>query len=393
MIQNPTNVLQIIHALGMGGAETWLMEVLRLWRAKGPTAPRMDFLATSGERGFFDEEALALGAKIHYLPYGKKYLTSFGVGLRRILDEGNYTALHDHQDYASGWHYLLAGQHLPPVRVTHVHNPAYQIRNNNGLTLDRRITARIGKHLIQRYATDITGTSRQVVSEHGFDGPEFNHIPKRALHCGFDCTRFAGDPASAKGSICAEFGWPPGVRVLLFAGRTDRCPDLGHPQNHKNSGFAVNLGIEACRRDSSLRIIMCGAPSVATPILQSRINQGGCHEKIVMAGIRRDIETIMLAADLLLFPSRGEGLGMVAVEAQAAGLPVLASTSVPRECLVVEGMVTFLDVSSDLQPWISAIEELLKIEKCDREACNAKVVASPFSIINSAANLECVYGL
>jgi glycosyltransferase involved in cell wall biosynthesis len=247
--------------------------------------------------------------------------------------------------------------------------------------------------LIQRYATDITGTSRQVVSEHGFDGPEFNHIPKRALHCGFDCARFAGDPVLAKASICAEFGWPPEVRILLFAGRTDRGPDLGHPQNHKNSGFAVNLGIEACKRDSSLRMIMCGAPSVATPMLQSRINQGGCQGRIVMVGIRRNIETFMLGANLLLFPSRGEGLGMVAVEAQAAGLPVLASTSVPTECLVVDGMVRFLDVSSDLQPWIRAIQELLKIEKSDREACNAKVAASAFSIINSAATLEYLYGL
>ena len=58
---------------------------------------------------------------------------------------------------------------LPPVRVTHVHNPSYQIHNNYGVTLGRRLTARVGKRLVARYATHITGTSRQVITEYGFD--------------------------------------------------------------------------------------------------------------------------------------------------------------------------------------------------------------------------------
>lgn len=391
MNPKPIKVLQVIHALGMGGAETWLMEVLRLWRAEGPTAPQMDFLATSGERGIFDDEAIGLGAKIHYLPYGKRHLLSFAQGFRRILGEEGYTAIHDHQDYASGWHFLLAGSHLPAVRITHVHNPAYQIRNNYGVTPGRRITAGVGKYLVRRYATHITGTSRQAVTEHGFDEPRFEKIPRRALHCGFDPARFAGDPGEARSSICAEFGWPPDVKILLFAGRTDRGPDLGHPQNHKNSGFTVRLGIEAANHDPSIRMVMCGAPSEATPILRTRINEAGFSERIVMAGIRKDIERFMLAADLLLFPSRGEGLGMVAVEAQAAGLPVLASAAVPKECLVMENMVRFLDVSEDIGPWLLAIEAMLAKGKTEPREGNAQVAKSAFSIRKSAGYLEELY--
>jgi glycosyltransferase involved in cell wall biosynthesis len=393
MPQERNRVLQIIHALGMGGAETWLMEVLRLWSKPGATAPQMDFLATGGQRGIFDDEALRLGARIHYLPYGKQHLISFTRGLRRILHEGGYTVLHDHQDYASGWHYLLADRHLPPVRVTHIHNPAYQIQNNYGVTPGRRLTAEIGKRLVSRYATHITGTSRQVVSEYGFDEPLFQGIPKQALHCGFDPARFLGDSVAARNALRTELGWPADAKILLFAGRTDRGTDLGHSQNHKNSGFAVQLAIECAKRDRTVHMLMCGAPSVATPTLLARIAAVGMTGRIVLAGIRLDIEKLMLASDLLLFPSRGEGLGMVAVEAQAAGLPVLASTAVPAECLVVEGMVRFLDVSSDLQPWIVAIEELFARGKWERNACNARIAASAFSISNSAAQLEGVYQL
>ena len=55
----PVRVLQIIDSLGMGGAETWLMEVLRLWSKSGVC--RIDFLATSGNPGIFDDEARQLG--------------------------------------------------------------------------------------------------------------------------------------------------------------------------------------------------------------------------------------------------------------------------------------------------------------------------------------------
>ena len=391
MTVNPIEVLEVTHALGMGGAETWLMEVLRLWRAQGPVAPQMDFLLTSGERGLFDDEALALGARLHYLKYGKRHLKSFTRGLRRILSEGDYTAIHDHQDYASGWHFMMAGRYLPPVRITHVHNPSYQIRNNYGVALGRRITALIGKRLVARYATHIAGTSRQVLGEYGFDDTRFHTIPRCALYCGIDPTRFTGDSVAAKRSICAEFGWPANAKILLFAGRTDRGPDLGHPQNHKNSGFAVRLGIECAKRAPLVRMVMCGAPSEATPVLQARIQNAGCEGRIISAGIRRDIERFMLASDILLFPSRGEGLGMVAVEAQAAGLPVLASSAVPRECVVVNGMVRFLDVSSDLSQWLKAIDETLAVGIHDRRHCNAAVTESAFAIKNSASELETVY--
>ena len=345
----PIKVLQVIDTLGMGGAETWLMEVLRLWSKS--EVGRIDFLATSGTPGIFDEEARRLGAKVHYVRYGRAHLLRFAKQFRQLLREGRYHAIHDHQDYASGWHFLMGASALPPVRVTHVHNPAYQIRNNYGVTLSRRFTARVGKALVARYSTHITGTSRQAIAEYGFDASRFRQIPKAALYCGFDPTRFLGDPVAAKASVSHEFGWPEDAKIILFAGRIDRSLDLGHPQNHKNSGFAVSVGIECARRDSRVRMLLAGAPSPAVAILEGRIAAAGLQGCIRFAGIRKDIERLMLAGDVLLFPSRGEGLGMVAVEAQAAGLPVLVSNAVPRECVVVPELVRFQKVEAGEAAW------------------------------------------
>jgi glycosyltransferase involved in cell wall biosynthesis len=279
---------------------------------------------------------------------------------------------------------------LPKIRITHVHNPAYQIRNNYGVTVSRRVIASIGKALVARYATHITGTSRQVLTEYGFDTARFRKIPKLALHCGFDAARFYGDVELTKKSVSREFGWPENSTIILFAGRIDQSPDLGHPQNHKNSGFAISVAMECMRRDPRARLLLAGETSPAVPILEQRIAAAGFADHIKFVGIRNDIARLMLGSDVLLFPSRGEGLGMVAVEAQAAGLPVLASTAVPRECIVVPELLRFQKLKAGVAQWASDLLELAAQPRRIAET-NKRVTASHFAINYSAGSLLELY--
>jgi glycosyltransferase involved in cell wall biosynthesis len=386
----PLKVLHLIDNLGMGGAEAWLIELLRHWRAEGGLV-ETDILATGGRRGVLDDEATALGATIHYLPFGRASLPRFAAGFRRILKGGGYDALHDHQDHASGWHYLIGAGRLPAVRITHVHNPAYQIRNNYGVTAGRRLTGQAGKRLAARYATHILGTSREAITAYGFDAPAFGHMPRVALHCGLDPERFAAS-AAARASVRAEFGWQGDAAVVLFAGRFDVSPELGHPRNHKNSAFAVDVAIDCARHDACVCFIFAGPFSEATPILLARIEAAGLGERIVFAGVRRDIGRLMAGADALFFPSRAEGLGMVAVEAQAAGLPVLASTGVPQECVVVPELVRFLGVDAGGAAWRDALLSTVRAPRVDAALANRRVAASPFAIAHSARRLAELYG-
>ena len=90
----PLAVLHVIDGLGMGGAETWLIEVLRRWSRE--SIGRMDFLATGGTPAIFDDEARALGAKVFYVRYGRANLGAFAGDFRRILKAGCY-ACHGHE--------------------------------------------------------------------------------------------------------------------------------------------------------------------------------------------------------------------------------------------------------------------------------------------------------
>lgn len=388
MSPRPVRVLQVIDTFSMGGAETWLIEALRLWAKNGDV--KADFLMTSGNRGVFDDEAKALGATLHYLPYNRRSLPGFVSGLRQILRQGKYDAIHDHQEYSAGWHFFMGGHYLPQRRIIHIHNPSFGIRMTYGVTPSRRVIAAIGEYFVARYSTHITGTSSQILTEFGFDQPAFNHIPKAALHCGFDPDRFKGTTPEARAALRREFAWPVDTKVILMAGRMDESPDVGHAKNHKNTGFAVDVIVAAMKRDPGVCAVFAGKHSVALPVLQGRIAEQGLSERFAFPGIRTDIAKMMLGADLLMFPSRGEGLGMVAVEAQAAGLPVLASTAVPRECVVIPGMVAFKEVEAGPEAWADEVTRLLQMPR-DAEKANMSVAASPFAIAQSAQYLSELY--
>jgi glycosyltransferase EpsF len=389
MDRNPVRVLQIVDSLGMGGAETWLMEVIRLWASR--SSATVDFLLTSGRKAVFDDEARLLGSRLHYLQYGRRHFATFVREFRQILRRGRYDAIHDHQGYISGWHFVIGTGLLPPVRVAHIHNAAYQLRTDFGATVTRRCGVRLGKAFVSRFATHITGTSRHVMLEYGYRMRQGGGTLIAPLYCGFDAGRFrVGHQESAR-SLRQEFGWSTDTKAILSVGRMDPSPDFGHPRNQKNSGFGVAVAIECARRDPRFCMLVVGERQEPTATaLERRVHQAGLSGRILFLDVRRDIERLMLGADILLFPSRGEGLGMAAVEAQAAGLPVLVSKTVPTEIAVVPGLVSFQELDAGVSQWASEVLRLVKHQP-NRTYANDRVAASPFAIEHSARALLRLY--
>lgn len=366
----------------MGGAETWLMEVLRLWSKQG--VGQMDFLLTSGERDIFDAEAERLGAKLYYVRYGRKNLAGFTRRFREILRQGSYDAIHDHADYASGWHFLLGLGALPPVRVAHVHNPWMHIATNYSTGLSRRLITAIGKRLTQTLATDIHGTSAEILRLYGLQGPRAS-----ALHCGIGVEKFNAPREADRQAVLSEFAMPQGAKLVLFAGRLDAAIEFDHPQNHKNSWFALNVVRSAVQKDPSVHFLMAGAGDAAG--LRGAVRDWGLQDKLHIIGVRVDIPRLMRAADLLLFPSRQEGLGMVVVEAHASGLPVLASTAVPREAVVIPSLYEALSLDAPIDRWSQKLLDMIKRPRASMESSRQQVEASAFSIANSSQNLLRTY--
>ena len=126
--------------------------------------------------------------------------------------------------------------------------------------------------------------------------------------------------------------------------------------------------------------------------MQQHIESWGLSDRIRLLGVRRDMPRLMRAADMLFFPSGQEGLGMVAVEAQAAGLPVLASDAVPAAAKVVPQLYRALPVRSSLADWTDALFVTLNAPRVALDVARRAVEASDFSIETSASRLLRIYG-
>ena len=353
-----------------------------------PVRVKVDVLLTGGTKAVFDEEAIALGAKLLYVPFTRGKPLRFVQKFRRILREGNYDAIHDHQDYIAGVHFLMGAGHLPPIRIAHIHNPLLHVSNYlNGPA--RRFISTAGKNSLRYLATDIAGTSLQVLQEYGFDRKGYPDARLGAAHCGFEVGRFSGDPAEARADIIKEFGLGSEAKIVLFVGRLDshREPKL----NQKNPLFALEIARTCIARDKSIHLLMAGRGDGIRAELEAKVQSWGLENNIHLLGLRSDVPQLMLGADLLLFPSLAEGLGMVVVEAQAAGLRVLASDTTPRECVVIPGMVEFLSLEKAPALWANDVLRLVELPCPDRSSCNSSVTRSAFSIENSAAKLLQLY--
>jgi glycosyltransferase involved in cell wall biosynthesis len=76
----------------------------------------------------------------------------------------------------------------------------------------------------------------------------------------------------------------------------------------------------------------------------------------VLTGLRSDIPALLSSFDMMILPSRWEGLGIVVLEAQAAGVPCLLSDRVPEEATVIESLITRRAL--DVTRWLDAIDDI-----------------------------------
>lgn len=110
-----------------------------------------------------------------------------------------------------------------------------------------------------------------------------------------------------------ELGFPKDSFLLLSVG------ELNRNKNHK-----VVIEAIARMKEPKLYYMICGRGS-GRKKLERLIQKKGLQGKVKLLGYRKDIERILPAADCFLFPSKREGFGMAAVEAMAAGLPLITS--------------------------------------------------------------------
>ena len=155
----------------------------------------------------------------------------------------------------------------------------------------------------------------------------------------------------------------------------------------KNQAFLVKVFARLAERDPYAVLILVG-DGEELPRVREQVKQMGLVDSVYFLGVRTDVQRYYQAFDAFAFPSMWEGLGMVLVEAQIAGLHCVASTGVPKEADVT-GNVVFYDLTdADIDRWAEAIAKAFTAQ---RHSCADQALAAGYDIDAVAEGLAQLY--
>ena len=109
---------------------------------------------------------------------------------------------------------------------------------------------------------------------------------------------------------------------------------------------------------------------------------------MIFAGVHDDTAPFYQAMDLFVFPSLHEGLPLVLVEAQTAGLPCVISDKVPLECALIEELVSVCKLTDSPAKWADCC---LKQIRSERYSHADEITAHGFDISETAKWLADFY--
>jgi len=369
----PIRVLHVVGTMDRGGAESMLMEVLR---RLDPKRVRCDVLAHGTRPGAYDPELARLGIPVRRLPsLGRlgypRYLSTLAGFLR---SEGPFDAVHSHLDWQGGA--IAAAARLAGVRTVVVHSHAASWSRPRGLVESLHLA--FCRLLVRSFATDAWACSPQA-GAFLFDRRTIRSGRLRVVPNAIDLERFAPVGPAEIALRRARIGLPPDGLWLGHVGSLSAV---------KNQSFLLDLARRLADRGEAVRLVLVGE-GPDRDVLSTRARALGLERQVLLAGSRADVPDVLAALDVFVFPSRSEGLGIAVVEAQAAGIPSIASIAVPPEADM--GLDLLERRPLEAASWVAAVDRARGRRRHDREAIAAAITARGYDARRNAAEVAALW--
>lgn len=317
---------------GSGGIESLLVNVLeRMDRSE----MQIHVVVSEVESDFYLPRLKACGIELRVLSGNTRRVFQNHVMFRRLLKAEGYDAVHLNIYHAlSLWYGADAAARGVTVRIAHSHNAGLRKSFLRPMKLFINACARsfFGGTVTKRVACSADAAAFL------FGGREWELLPN-----GIELERFVFSPekrAVERRRLCLE------NRFVIGS--------VGRLCGQKNQLFLLDVMkyLLPMRPEAMLLLVGEGEDR---PVLEARIAALGLSDSVVLYGLSDDVPGLMCAMDAFAMPSRFEGLGIVAIEAQGAGLFCLCSDAVPEEALATS-LSRALPLEAEL--WAQALAAL-----------------------------------
>lgn len=361
----PIRILEIVNVMDRAGLETMLMNH---YRHMDRDLVQLDFLAHRPVAGAYDEEIREMGGRVFRAPrlYPQNCL-AYRRFMRAFFAEHEYPVVHSHIDAMSAFPLAMARSNRVTVRVAHSHSDS----------VDRDIKypiKEIARKRLPGIATHYWACSEAAGAFlFGESNRQKIHVVKNAI----DLSSFAFNPA-ARVSARAELGVADGQTVIGHVGRFGAV---------KNQAFLVDVLAAAVANGEDAVLAFVGDGELRGKI-EREAALTGLSARIRFLGLRDDVACLMQGFDVLAFPSLHEGIPLTLVEAQASGLPVLASDRVSFEALVLPNC-SQMALSESAAAWADKACGMARAGRA--EGCIEALSAAGYEINQSAKALQETY--
>lgn len=320
-------MLCITAGMNTGGAETFLMKI---YRNLDKAHYQMDFCVVSREN-FYAEEIAEMGGNIYFIPLKSKHPIKSFWAIRNLVKENSFDAVMRVNEHSLSVIDLLAAKSGGAKKLV--------MRSSNASSSSKfKIILHKMFRILPQIVPDVKLAPSILAAEYTFGKQCVKKNEVTILNNGLqiDDFKFSSENRSFHRKQL-------NVQGKLVVGH------VGRFSIQKNHEFLIDIFYEIQKKNQEAVLLLAGDGELKEKIAE-KIERLGLQDKCIFLGIRKDINELLSAMDLFIFPSLFEGMPNTVIEAQTNGLPCLVSDSVTRE-VQVTSFVQMMSLTSPASVW------------------------------------------
>ena len=367
-IKGGKNMIRILHSVSnmdRAGVETMLMNYYRYMDRE---KIQFDFLCNKKKPGAYDDEIKEMGGQIYITPgYNPlRYKKYFSYMKKLFREHSEYKIVHAHNGALAYYPLKAAKFSNIPIRIAHSHNTK--------INFDYKWPIKIFcKMQLKKPANYLYGCSKLAVEFYfGKDVLKKNNYS--IINNAIEVERFLYDEAIRK-------------KIRQQYNLTDKIVigHIGRFMYQKNHTFLIDIFEKIAKREKNAVLMLAGDGELIENI-KEKVHTLGLDEKVIFTGNVSNVNELYQAMDLFVLPSLYEGLPVVGIEAQTAGLPCVFSNTITEEVAITEN-VKFLDLKKSSSEWAKEAICVLK-QSVDRKNMYEEITNKGYNIKIEAKKLQ-----